>query len=67
MSPKYIKQHTTEINRMSRKEMCWLWRFAPAGHLYFRSDLPLFKVFEKRFAKLGKFSPEISKELGQEP
>jgi len=54
------------INQMSRLEMCRLWRFAPAGHPYFNSQLPFYEVFEKRFKELGGFNPAISKELGWE-
>ena len=64
MDPQQLKNFTLEINRMSREEMCWLWRFAPSGHLYFRSDLPLYDIFKKRFDALGGFSPELSKKIG---
>jgi hypothetical protein len=52
------------INTLSRKDMAYLWRFSPASHPYFRSKLPYFKVFVKRFMELGGWSPELSKEIG---
>jgi hypothetical protein len=54
------------INKMSREEMCSLWRFAPAGHPYFKRGNGLTEAFEKRFKELGGFSPEISKKIGWE-
>ena len=59
-----INQEIKKINNMSRVEMAKLWRNAPSGHPYFDRSLPYFKVFEKRFQKLGGFSSKISKEIG---
>lgn len=59
-----VEREIDNISRMSRFEMCELWRFAPAGHPYFDRTLPLFEVFDARFRALGGFSPEISKALG---
>lgn len=53
-----------KINKMSRYEMCELWRNAPIGHIYFDVTLPYFKIFKNRFNNLGGFSPEISKKIG---
>ena len=58
------KNHIEAINKMSRSEMARLWRQAPSGHIYFNTSLPYFKIFEKRFKKLGGFSPKISKKIG---
>ncbi len=52
------------INSMDRESMCRLWRTAPAGHPYFDKRKPYWAVFEARFDKLGRFSPEISKRIG---
>ncbi len=52
------------IERLSRMEMARLWRFAPAGHRYFKTGTPLEVAFAKRFKELGGFSPAISKALG---
>lgn len=65
MDEKEIEEWKKKIDNMNQYEMCRLWRFAPAGHPLFRNDLPLFDYFEKRFNKLGKFTPEISKSLGR--
>ena len=61
-----IEQQTIDkINNMSHYDMCELWRFASAGHLYFDNTLPYVKIFEKRlFKHFGGFTPEISKSLG---
>ena len=64
MTEEEILAHKNQIEKLSREEMCRLWRFAPAGHPYFQRDLPLWEVFEARFEKLGRFSPEISKKIG---
>ena len=53
------------INQMSQIEMASLWRNAPAGHPCFDMSKPFHKVFEKRFKKLGGFTPAISKAIGQ--
>ena len=53
-----------KINNMSRIQMARLHRFATAGHPYFDITKPFHKVFSERFAKLGGFSPEISKQIG---
>lgn len=54
-----------KINSMTREEMAKLYRFAPAGHIYFDSTLPYAEIFKKRFFdELGGFSPEISKRIG---
>lgn len=52
------------INKMPSDEMVHLWRFAPAGHPYFDGTLPYFKVFDKRFRKLGGISSKILKRIG---
>ena len=60
------KQTIDKINNMSHEEMASLWRFAPIGHKYFKTSLPYFKIFKKRFIELGGFTPEISKRIGWE-
>lgn len=64
--PRTKKEQSTinAINEMSRVEMARLWRFTPLGHPYFDILLPYYDVFQKRFKKLGGFSPAISKEIG---
>ncbi len=52
------------IHSLSREEMASLWRFAPAGHLYFDTTRPYYEIFRKRFDELGGFSPAISKAIG---
>ena len=52
------------INHMSQESMASLWGYAPSGHPYFDSSKPYFKIFEKRFKKLGGFTPAISKSIG---
>ena len=52
-----------KINQMSQGKMASLWRYAPSGHPYFDKTKPFFEVFDKRFKKLGGFTPEISKSI----
>lgn len=53
-----------KIENMAHLEMCKLWRFAPAGHPYFRISGPYYKIFEKRlFNHFGGLTPKISKQL----
>jgi len=58
------QQTIDHINQMSQESMASLWRYAPAGHLYFDKSKPYFEVFDKRFKELGGFTPSISKALG---
>ena len=58
--PKVVEK----INAMSREEMARLWRFAPAGHPYFDTRQPYWKIFTARFDELGAMSPQISKAIG---
>jgi hypothetical protein len=59
-----IKEIRAEIDNMSQLEMARLYRFAPAGHIYFNSTLPFFDYFNKRFKDLGGMTPGISKQIG---
>lgn len=60
-----IQEELDKISKMSRIDMCRIWRFAPIGSIYTDSTLPFCEAFKKRlFDELGGFSPEISKELG---
>lgn len=66
-SPQYTPEQQKEIdliNKLTREEMCHLWRFSPSGHKYFDSNLPYYEVFKKRLGEFGGFSPEISKGIG---
>jgi hypothetical protein len=56
-----LEQEKKKIDAMSQVEMARLWRFAPPGHLYFRSGTPLSDYFDQKF---HGFTPEISKEVG---
>lgn len=67
LSREEIRRHRERIEGMGREEMARLRRFAPIGHPYFDRRLPLNEAFEARFAKLGGFSPGISKKIGWEP
>ena len=59
-----IANTKAQIDKMTQIEMARLWRFAPAGHIYFDKTLPFFEHFKTRFEKLGGFTPEISKFIG---
>ena len=54
------------IENMSRIEMARLWRYAPSSHSYFNTQKPYFQIFKNRFAKLGGFTPKISKQIDKE-
>ena len=58
------EQWKLKIDKMTRIEMARMQRFANTGHPIFRSDLPLYEYFQKRFKELGGMSPEISKKIG---
>jgi hypothetical protein len=60
---KEIEDMKIEINTLTQKEMANLWRYAPAGHPYFRNDLPLYEHFRARFRG---FTSEISKEIDRD-
>ena len=64
MTEEEIRNHKERIDKMSQVEMASLWRFAPAGHMYFNNGLPLHKYFAARFKELGGMTTEISKGLG---
>jgi hypothetical protein len=56
-----------DIGDLTQIDCARLQRFAPAGHPYFRSDLPMVtKSFETRFRDTGGMTPEISKLIGWE-
>ena len=61
MTEKEIQDGKNRIDNMSQLEMARLWRFAPPGHPYFDTKLPLYKHFKARFKG---FTPEISKAIG---
>lgn len=64
MTDQQIEDAKKRIDDMSQTEMARLWRFAPSGHPFFDSDLPLFEHFQRRFTSLGGFTPTISKRIG---
>jgi hypothetical protein len=53
------------ISALTREQMCFIHRFAPSGHPFFRRGTPECDAFEKRYKALGGMSPEISKQLDQ--
>ena len=60
-----IEKMKRDIDVMTQEDMARLWRFAPAGHPYFRNDLP--EVYDYFKARFTGFTPEISKKIGWEP
>lgn len=64
MTEQEIADEKNKIDNMTQIEMAQLWRFAPAGHPYFNSTLPLFEYFNARFKQLGGMQPGISKAIG---
>ena len=63
-TPESTQEEIDRINQMSQMEMARAWRYSPSGHHYFDKTLPFFEVFDARFTELGRFTPEISKQLG---
>lgn len=67
MTEQEVEEHKKRIDAMSQYDMAELWRFAPPGHPYFDSTLPLADYFKNKFFKeKGGFTPEISKSIGWE-
>ena len=64
MTEQEIAKHKEDIDKMSREDMCRLWRYAPCGHLYFISGTAVQEHFAARFKELGGFSSAISKKIG---
>ena len=64
MTEQEITQHKEAIDKMSQLELARLWRFAPSGHIYFDSSLPLAEYFREKFKEKGGFTPSISKRIG---
>lgn len=64
MTPDQIAAEKAKIDALTQEKACELWRFAPAGHIWFQSDGPLFSYFEARFKELGGWTPAISKKIG---
>lgn len=52
-----------KIDNLSHEEMARLWRFAPAGHKFFKEG-EVHEYFKKRFAEFGGMTYEISKRIG---
>lgn len=53
------------IENLTREQMCFIHRFAPSGHPFFRTGTPAAAAFAERYKKLGGMSPDISKQLDQ--
>jgi len=64
MTEDEIKQHQDKIDKMNQIQMARLYRFAPAGHVYFNSNYPLYEYFMARFSELGGMTTSISKGMG---
>jgi hypothetical protein len=59
-----IDRINAEIDSMEHEDMCRMWRFSPVGNPIFRTDLPFYDRFKKRFDEFGGFNPTISKRIG---
>lgn len=64
MTDEQVRAEKNKIDAMTQMDMARLWRFAPNGHPYFDTHLPLYEHFAKRFKLLGGFTPIVSKTLG---
>ncbi len=56
-------EQKNHIDSMSQKDMAWLYRFSPSGHVYFVTDTEVCEYFRSKFKG---FTPEISKAIGWE-
>ncbi len=54
------------INKLTHYELCWLQRFAPTGHPYFKTGSPEHEAFQKRFEAMGGMTPVMSKVLSHQ-
>jgi hypothetical protein len=61
-----LKRMEEDIKELTQTGCARLLRFAPSGHPYFRSDLPLNEIFQEHFKSLGGMTPEVSKFIGWE-
>lgn len=60
-----VAEHLEAIGRMSHYQMGRLWRFAPAGHIFFNHPV-LSSEFRKAFEDAGGMTTALSKQLGHE-
>ena len=58
------KAFKNKIDAMTHEEMCWLYRFARSGHVFFISGTELAERFDKRYKKFGCMIAEMSKRIG---
>lgn len=54
-----------QLAEMSHEDLARLYRFAPAGHPVFNSELT--QLFFERFNELGGMTRAISKKIGWDP
>ena len=55
-------QQKIEIDNMTQEELCFKWRFARAGDLFFQGDTG--EYFTKVMKEKGGMTSEISKKIG---
>ncbi len=58
---KVTEKLKTRIDALTQEEMARKWRYAPIGDPMFQGEAG--QYFERRFKKLGGFTPEISKRI----
>ena len=59
-----IEYWTKWIEQASLFEMCVMERYAPGGHVAFRSDIGIGVLFERKFYELGGMTTKVSKQIG---
>ena len=64
MTDEEVKVWKDKIDKMGPGELLHLQRFASIGHPVFKTTLPLYEHFKKRFDSLGGITPGISKQVG---
>jgi len=70
MTPDQLARHKARIDGMSRLDMARLYNYygrdALSEHPYFQDGTPLSIYFADRFERLGRFNPDISKDIDRQ-
>lgn len=52
------------VEVFTHEDMARLWRFCPAGTIWFDPNHPACWAFAEKWARLGGMTPELSKKIG---
>jgi hypothetical protein len=60
-----IDKYMEQVNNMTHRELCVLWRFGRIPNVLLDSSYPMAERVKYRlFSEFGGFTPEISKSIG---